>query len=163
MYLLITFVILTLIFVLGIVIHYRNKLHREKTKLSIKESLELTNIPIITLHNNGKPFNFLLDTGSSESHIRSDVSNLLTGEVYNCDYSYIGSCGGADASETLETVLYHKDMAFKATLIVNSSLNEAFKGVENSRGVHIDGLLGSDFFKRHRYVLDFAELVAYYK
>lgn len=163
-YLLIIVIICALVSTLYTILHYKTKLHRERTKLSIKESLELTSIPVITLYNDNKPFNFLLDTGSSESHIRSDIADKINGEVHDCAYSYIGSSGGdADASGILETNLCHKGISFKATLIVNSNLNEAFDEVEKTRGVHIDGLLGSDFFKRHRYILDFAELVAYYK
>ena len=162
-YLLIIIILCVPIIVLGIVCHYRIKLHRERTKLSIKESLELTNIPVITLYNNDKPFNFLLDTGSSESHIRSDVVEKIDGEPYDYEYSYMGSAGEANTSRVIETYLHHKNMPFRATLIVNSNLNDSFKEIEKTRGVHIDGLLGSDFFKRHRYVLDFAELVAYYK
>lgn len=120
-------------------------------------------MPVITLYNNDRPFNFLLDTGSSESHIRSDVVEKLDGESYDYEYSYMGSAGEANTSRVIETYLHHKDMPFRATLIVNSNLNDSFKEIEKTRGVHIDGLLGSDFFKRHRYVLDFAELVAYYK
>ena len=163
-YLLIIIIICALTITSGTIWHYRTKLYKERSKLSIKESLELTNIPIITLYNNDKPFNFLLDTGSSDSHIRSDVANKLKGETQDYEYSYIGSSGGdAGASGILKTELSHRSKSFRVSLIVNSNLNEAFDGVEKTRGVHIDGLLGNDFFKRHRYILDFVELVAYYK
>ena len=105
-YLLIIIIICALTITSGTIWHYRTKLYKERSKLSIKESLELTNIPIITLYNNDKPFNFLLDTGSSESHIRSDVANKLKGETQDYEYSYIGSSGGdAGASGILKTEL----------------------------------------------------------
>ena len=44
-----------------------------------------------------------------------------------------------------------------------ADLDEAFSVVKQESGVQIHGILGSKFFERYKYVLDFKELIAYIK
>ena len=44
-----------------------------------------------------------------------------------------------------------------------ADLNKAFNAVKQETGVQIHGILGSRFFEKYQYVLDFKELAAYIK
>ena len=74
-----------------IVKYFRDKLNKEKSKISIKESIDLAQIPIITFKEGNKKFNFLLDSGSSDSHISENAASMLNGVIKNVDYTYTSS------------------------------------------------------------------------
>ena len=42
-----------------------------------------------------------------------------------------------------------------------SDLDEAFRAIKAETGVQIHGILGSKFFVKYKYVLDFKDLIAY--
>ena len=44
-----------------------------------------------------------------------------------------------------------------------SDLNESFGAIKAETGVQIHGILGSKFFAKYKYILDFESLIAYSK
>lgn len=143
--------------------HFKSKLNKEKTKMSIKESLDLAQIPVVTFQNGNIKLNFVLDSGGSHSHISKSAAKKLIGTPIKTDYTYTTSTGSDTTSEMIESVLRYKDEEFKVNLFINEGLDTSFKEVKRNCGVQLHGILGSDFLKEHKYVLDFAELVAYHK
>lgn len=143
--------------------HFKSKLNKEKTKMSIKESLDLAQIPVVTFQNGNIKLNFVLDSGGSHSHISKSAAKKLIGTPIKTDYTYTTSTGPDTTSEMIESVLRYKDEEFKVNLFINEGLDTSFKEVKRNCGVQLHGILGSDFLKEHKYVLDFAELVAYHK
>ena len=53
------------------------EINKRKTGISFKESIDLTELPVITMYNGGQKLNFLLDTGSNISHLNSGAVRLL--------------------------------------------------------------------------------------
>lgn len=157
------------IIVLGVVAvaftvnHFENKIDKEKAKISIKESMDLAQVPVVTFHEGDIKLNFLLDSGGSHSHISKSAAKKLIGTPIKTDYTYTTSTGSDTTSEMIESVLRYKDEEFKVNLFINEGLDTSFKEVKRDCGVQLHGILGSDFLKEHKYVLDFAELVAYHK
>ena len=157
------------IIVLGVVAvaftvnHFENKIDKEKAKISIKESMDLVQIPVVTFQEGDVKLNFLLDSGGSHSHISKSAAKKLIGTPIKTDYTYTTSTGSDTTSEMIESVLRYKDEEFKVNLFINEGLDTSFKEVKRDCGVQLHGILGSDFLKEHKYVLDFAELVAYHK
>lgn len=156
-------IILVVIVMAGATMYYSDALNKEKYKISIKESLDLVQLPIITFYEGKVKLNFLLDTGSSHSHITTSVADKLTGTPVEADYSFTSCTGSSTCSKAIDANLSYKGKEFKTTLFINKELDAAFKDIKNESGVQLHGILGSDFLKKHKYILDFAKFVAYSK
>lgn len=156
--------ILAMIVVAAVTYHCNDKVKLEKSKISIKESMDLAQIPIVTFEEGNNKLNFLLDTGSTHSHISKDAAKLVTGAAMDVEYNYTTSMGDANnVSKIIEAVLTYKKDNFKVNLYVNEGLDDSFKSVKNQCGVQLHGIMGSNFLKEYKYILDFAELVAYHR
>ena len=88
---------------------------------------------------------------------------MLIGTPIDTDYTYTTSIGSDSTSKMIESILKYKNEEFKVNLFVNEGLDTSFEEVKKECGVQLHGILGADFLKEHKYVLDFAELVAYHK
>lgn len=141
---------------------YKNKINKEHI-ISLKESVDLANVPIVTFQIGNNKLNFLLDSGSSESHISNSAFELLNIEAQDTNYSCTGASGSASSSKVLEVPLLYKKETFNVKLYVTPSLDESFTVVKKNCGVQVHGILGTDFLETHKYILDFAELIAYHK
>lgn len=139
-------------------------LHKNNTsKISFKESLDLLNLPIVTFTNNGYKLHFLLDTGSDDSFIVPDVLdklNILEKKSLN---HKIATGGGDITSKGLvELDIFYKNVSFRNVFVV-SDMGCAFENAVGSKGITIHGILGSIFFSRYKYILDFNKLEFYSK
>ena len=159
--------IISLGIILGTVLiisQYKDRKAREEKRvdMSFMEGLNLTGFPIVSFHNNNRVFNFLLDTGSNVSLINGSV---LTDMAYENDTTEIELYGLDGISRTGKSViafLSYKNVEYKTHFLV-TDLNPTFMQIKKEHGVQLHGLLGSDFFKAYKYVLDFDELIAYSK
>ena len=157
-------IILTAIAIIALTAnHFENRLSKEKSKISIKESIDLVKLPIITFQCDNESLNFLLDSGSSESHISETASKALIGTPIDTDYAFTTSTGSDTASKLIEAILKYKNEEFKIDLFINKGLDGVFNGIKSECGVQLHGILGTDFLRNHKYILDFAKLVAYHK
>lgn len=167
-------ILITVLFLIGSTIiltykykksrNYNEKLTQEhNSKISFKESMDLVDLPIITFMNNGKKLNFLLDTGSTSSHINEKaLSGLDFGIISDVSSEFVGAEGNITKVNAIGMQMTYKDMVF-TSLFYRTDLDKAFNYVKKNSGVQIHGLLGSVFFKQYGYVLDFKELKAYIK
>ena len=55
-----------------------------------------------------------------------------------------------------------EDKEFENEFVVND-MTIAKRSIKESSGVDIDGLIGSDFFNKYKYVIDFNKYLAYSK
>ena len=160
-----TVAIFVTIVVISIALTYllnlKTELLKYKTQISFKESMDLTELPIITLRHKNVKLNFLLDTGSNDSFISSSAFDMLG--VEGTDYS-TGIAGHegviALVSKKININLRYKKYKYAAELIVSPTLDESFAALREHNGIQIHGLLGTRFLEEHQYILDFAELVA---
>ena len=139
------------------------KIIKEKRdKISFKESMDLTDLPIITLYNGKTKINFLLDTGSNLSHInRSYLSNLEYQDL-NVEQDTIGMEGNKVTSKVCIIQVFYKENKYEEEFVA-SDLDNAFNTIKQESGVQIHGILGNKFFEKYKYVLDFSNLTAYVK
>lgn len=131
-----------------------------KGVMSFKESLDLTNLPIVTFTSGDKKYNFLLDTGASGSVINKDTLKDITYNSTGDTTDIFGMEGNAQTAEIVEIWLTYKDKSFKEQFQA-ADLSKAFDLLKKEYGVNIHGILGSLFFKKFKYILDFSELIAY--
>lgn len=157
----VTIVFLLICLAVSIFYIYREK-HINKTKMSFKESLDLVGIPVVTLYQGNNKFNFLLDSGASNSCL--NIKNLDLFEYEKCSKGaeVYGMEGNAVKVNMVNINLYYKNNKFETTLMV-TDLNTAFSKVKQDFGVDITGILGTDFLSKYKYVLDFKDNIAYIK
>ena len=153
-------VLLTVAIVRETIIH---ELSKRRTGISFKESLDLADLPVITMYNNGKKLNFLLDTGSNISHIDSSIDNLDC-ELIEKECLDITTVGGElkGGEKWLRIPLTYKKQNFSEDFMA-LELHDTFAQIKKETGVQIHGILGNSFFIKYKYMLDFDEMVAYIK
>ena len=156
-------IILLWIFLIGI---STNNLYRaykkNKSKISFKESMDLTELPVITFTNNDIKLNFLLDTGSNNSFINKSILNMLDYKELNGASNIIGFEGNKIENSICEMKIGYKDYIFDTTFNI-ADLDASFNVIKQEDGVQLHGILGSLFFQKYKYVLDFQSLIAYMK
>lgn len=135
---------------------------RNNSKISFKEAMDLVELPVVTFYNGDKKLNFLLDTGSNVSYINSSIIPLLDHEKTDKEMNTIGIEGNKVSNQFCKMSVTYKNQVFEEEFSI-ADLDEAFSVVKQESGVQIHGILGSKFFERYKYVLDFKELVAYIK
>ena len=155
---------LILVLILILIVCYVIKINRRKDIMSLKESLDLTGVPIVTFTQDNIKYNFLLDTGSDVSYINSTIVNNIKNEPTN------RSLGGLISAEGLNTKsitvvkipFVYKKTAFAEDFAV-VDLTDAFAQIKEENGVTLHGILGNTFFTKYGYILDFKELKFYTK
>lgn len=138
---------------------YRNK-QKEKTKISFKEGLDLTELPIVTFYQGDKKLHFLLDTGSNISYINEDVINTIEAEDLNSSSNTFGVEGSGIETHHYMIEIGYKDQKFKEEFGA-VDLSSAFGAIEKESGIRLHGIIGNRFFEKYKYILDFKELIAY--
>ena len=134
----------------------------DDSKISFKEAMDLVELPVVTFYNGDKKLNFLLDTGSNVSHINSSVVSSLDCKKTGISKEHMGIEGNIKNTEMCEMSIYYKNQKFEGEFYM-TDLDNAFDIIKQESGVQIHGILGSKFFEKYKYVLDFGELVAYVK
>lgn len=161
-------VIISLVFVsiLILIICYVIKIRKRKDIMSLKESLDLTGIPIVTFTQENVKYNFLLDTGSDISYINSKIVDNSAIKYEATDYKVAGfiSAGGLSSSDIkiIDIPFEYKRTSFKESFAV-LDLTESFAQIKEENGVTLHGILGNTFFTKYGYILDFKELKFYTK
>ena len=151
--------LLMIIFIMEYYHLFRNK-RKEQTKISFKEGLDLTELPIVTFKQGENKLHFLLDTGSNISYINTEAMKDLEVEDLNASSSTVG-VGGDD----METKHYNIKIGYRDQEFIEEfgalDLGAAFSSIEAESGIKLHGILGNKFFEKYKYVLDFRELIAY--
>jgi hypothetical protein len=140
---------------------YKEK-HINKTKMSFKESMDLAELPIVTFYQDDIKLNFLLDTGSNVSYINESILPAIKYTKTNESKSTIGVEGIPLQSEYCMIKISYKEKQFEDKFSI-LDLSSAFDTVKQDSGVQIHGILGSKFFEKYKYILDFKDLIAYIK
>ena len=156
--------IIPLIILLGAIAVYIHGMYRiQKSKISFRESVDLVGLPIVTLYIGNNKYNFLLDTGASESMINSSILK----DIY---YQPIeGETTNASGINNIITTIpfcyisfFYKKNQFTEKFAI-MDLDKGFALMKKEYGVTLHGMLGSSFFEKYRYVLDYYNLYAYMK
>lgn len=158
-------VVLTIVAVLviGYTINLcEDRIKRNNRKMSFREAMDLAEMPVVTFYQGDKKFNFLLDTGSNYSHISKEAAKEIQGEIMKAQ-AKVSGIGEGTTSGVCRTTLSYKGANYDIDLSITDHLTDAFAAIKTETGVQVHGLIGNQFFQKHKYVLDFEELVAYTK
>lgn len=135
---------------------------KKKETMSFREAMDLTELPIVTFYNNDKKLNFLLDTGSDLSYINKSILPSLEYKEIDESRNIISVGGNTQSTGCCDMTVTYKNKKFIDRFYI-SDLDEAFGVIKAETGVQIHGILGSKFFAKYKYILDFESLIAYSK
>lgn len=130
--------------------------------VSFAEAMDLVELPIITVQNNNTKINLLLDTGSNSSYISPNILKDLNYDEIELSNTTIGFGGGATHTRGCNMKIKYKKLIFEDIFIIMQS-DDVFAAIKQECGVQVHGILGSKFFDRYSYVIDFKDLIAYIK
>lgn len=154
-------IILILIVISAIIINGVEDCNR-KDAMSFREAMDLTSLPIVTFYQGDKKFNFLLDTGATLSVINQAVLESITHTTTDRVGELFGVDGVKREVSYTSINLTYKNKEYTEEFQV-LDMQEAIDQVKAESGVNMVGIIGSEFFRKYKYVLDFDELVAYSK
>ena len=149
-------IIIAILIIFAVLLYLGHTSEKElNSQMSFRESMDLTDLPVVTFYQGNKKVNFLLDTGSNDSIIKLEHEKLdVVSEIYGI--------GGKTFAPHTKIAFKYKDLTFKYNFQV-VDLSPTFNTIKEQTGVVIHGILGSCFFREYKYILDFNNLVAYSK
>lgn len=133
---------------------------KKREDMSFREAMDLVELPIVTFYNGDKKLNFLLDTGSDLSHINKSLLPSLKYREVEESKNFTSIGGTSQSIGCCNMTITYKDKEF-TDKFYTSDLDEAFGVIKAETGVQIHGILGSKFFAKYKYILDFDNLIAY--
>lgn len=143
-----------------IVIYEEFKVHKDST-MSIKESMDLVNLPVVTFENNGNKYNFIVDTGANDSIINESCENIVVTPQKTKNVVQ-GIIGDNKKCHTVTIEFSYKNVTFK-TMFNVVDLKELFDTIKKDYGVTIHGILGTNFLDKYNYIIDFKDYIIYRK
>lgn len=133
---------------------------KKSSEISFREAMDLAELPVITFYNGDKKINFLLDTGSNISYLNESIVSSLVTESTGEESNIIGIEGNKVNCKICKMIIRRKNQEFEEEFST-VDLDKAFSIVKKESGVQIHGILGSRFFEKYKYVLDFKDYIAY--
>lgn len=133
-----------------------------KDYMSFRESLALSDLPVITFFQNGVKLNFLFDTGANISIINKSMLGSLAYKETNRISKISGIGGGLSDIPIVDIEFEYKNNTFVDGFQV-VDMSNTFSAIKKSTGVTVHGMIGNAFMQRYKYILDFDEMIAYSK
>ena len=157
-------IILLAVVILAIIINGIEDCRKQKKRenMSFREAMDLVELPVVTFYNKDTKLNFLLDTGSDLSYINKSILPSLEYKEIDESRNIISVGGNSQSLRCCNMTVTYKSQKFIDRFYV-SDLDEAFGAIKAETGVQIHGILGSKFFAKYKYILDFESLIAYSK
>lgn len=141
----------------------RKDVQELSSRMSFKEAMELTELPIVTFRYKENKLNFLLDTGSNDSHISGKCAKAFDINENGETNIHLAGMGTTESFSVkmCELDLSYKNNVLRTKVIISPMLNDSFDMIKKEHGVQLHGILGTKFLEEHKYVLDFKDLTAY--
>lgn len=133
-----------------------------KRAISFRESMDLTGLPVITFNQGKTKFNFLFDTGATNSVINASVLDKIKyTEIEGVQCEVYGMEGNVQKVGFVNIDLT-RDLKFTDEFQV-VDMSSAFDQVKKETGVTIVGILGNTFFQKYKYIIDYEQMIVYPK
>lgn len=140
----------------------KDLLAKDKDSMSFQAAMALCRLPVVTFFQGDKSFNFLLDTGSTNCIIDSNIIAQIEHKTINKTSNMFGLEGKPKEVGMCAITLYYNQNPFPFEYVMQD-MSGAFGIIKQETGVSLHGIIGTPFFDKYKYVLDFAELIAYSK
>lgn len=135
---------------------------RDTTVMSIRESLYLVGLPIVTFTIDSVRYNFILDTGANVSTIDSNIVQFIKHEKTGETDVVYGIDGNPNESEYLNIALEYNNNEY-TELFQATDMSASLERVKQDSGISVAGLIGNSFFQKYKYIIDFNSLKVYSK
>jgi hypothetical protein len=160
----ILFIICVAIFVALAITFFEDLKKSNRKKISFKEALDLTELPVVTFIGKGRKLNFLIDTGANNSILNESVVNKMKLKCEEFDGVETNTAGGnINLNRITNLVIKFDDKREYDECFLISNMDDAFNSIKTETGVMIHGILGSNFFAKHKYIIDYDSLALYVK
>lgn len=134
---------------------------QEKFKVSFKKHFKKVNVPLIKMKINGQLRYFLVDTGSEMNVLSNEMFETLPKESYSKvvgqSVEITGFTGKTDEKPVILTNLSFKNDKYEDISFIVSDLSYVFNYIKDNSKIEIAGILGSYFFNKYRWSIDFDE------
>ena len=160
----ITIILVVIVFgliTLGLIQNRKTK-SNEEIKISFKQALELTDLPIITLYQGSTKYNMLVDTGSNSSYIEKSLLHKLEHTKSDVSKTVISSTSITQDIPIIEASFTYKDHVLETSLGV-FDLKDSFARIKKESGVQLHGILGTDICTKYKYIINFKDCLIYTK
>ena len=158
-YIIIGLVSTWLLLTIGVIILFHRSMKTMRdSEMSIRESMDLISLPVVTFENNGEKYNFIIDSGANDSIINKECDIVSTPHRQSNDVS--GISGETMKCSTVLINFKYKDKTFE-TLFNVINLNDLFNTIKENYGVTVHGILGTNFLDKYNYVIDFKDYKLY--
>lgn len=136
---------------------------KSKKIMDFHTSMDLVGMPVVTFYQGDKKFHFILDTGANDCIIDSNILHKIKHTKGNVE----ATVTGIDGNETEGGGICAITLSFQgqnyAYVYQIQNLKGIFDSIKKETGVTLHGIIGSSFFNKFKYVLDFDKLIAYSK
>lgn len=160
----ILFIVLFTIVVAFFVTMFEDIKKSYRKRISFKEALDLAELPVVTFIGKGRKLNFLIDTGANNSILNQkdvDKMQLVCEEFEGVETNTAG--GNISLNKMVNLEIRFDDKRVYEECFLVSDMSEAFDAIKEESGVTIHGILGSNFFAKHKYIIDYDSLALYVK
>ena len=120
------------------------------------------NIPIATFYQNDTELNFIIDTGSDDNVICSEILPSLKYEELEGDTPF-ATAGGVQKVKSCNLNLQFGAETFTSKFLISDHLKESFDKIHEWNAVRLHGMIGSKFLMQNNIILDFNNMIAYNK
>jgi len=156
-------VISCILLVIGIIIFIASKTHKQKEGFSFRNAFKLTGLPVLLFEQGETTLKFILDTGSSVCILdEASISKLKDFKYLDKKSNLVDVNGGKVTRKYGIFKFKCENIDFENEFLV-SDLTNIRESVKEDSGISIDGIVGSDFFSKYQYIIDFDKYLAYSK
>lgn len=160
----ILFIICVTLFVALFVTFFEDLKRSNRKRISFKEAMDLTELPVVTFIGKGRKLNFLIDTGANNSILNESIVNKMKLKCEEFEGVETNTAGGnINLNKVTNLTIKFDDKREYNECFLVSNMDEAFNSVKAETGVLIHGILGSNFFAKNKYIIDFDSLALYVK
>lgn len=132
---------------------------RYRFKFPFKDTMGEVGLPIVSFEQNGKSFNFIIDSGADASVINTtSLAKLDYIKLEGNRYVY-GIDGNQVKTSFVGVKLFSQNHKFIEAFQVFNIIG--LDNIEKSHNIEVVGILGSTFLKRYGFLIDYKQLKAY--
>jgi hypothetical protein len=125
-----------------------------------EESMDTVKLPIISFEHKGKIVNFIIDSGATHSIIEKDYIEDFDYLTATNAKGYVRGINGERVETALARVELVKD-GHTFSDVFQVLPVPTLKMQEQKHGIKIHGLLGSQFLRKYRFLINYKHLNAY--
>lgn len=129
---------------------------KRNNAISFEDSFYKTGMPVISLYNDAYKLNFLVDTGSDACYINQRTLKYLHYTESSKKSINISSNG----AQELKSIFLPLDFGNSIIRVhmYTIDLSASFDEIKEHDGIEIHGILGSEFCREAKFVVDFNKL-----